>query len=289
MMVVITISSCPPKLKGDLSRWFIEISTGVFVGNLNARVRDAVWNRICENIKTGQASMAFNTNNEQKMEFRIHRTDWEPVDFDGIKLVRRNLHVSDNEKSRQLSRAAVQHMNRLSQRKKKPSQNNENYVVIDIETTGLQALDEIIELGAVQVSGGNIIASFSALVRCHLPIPDEIQKLTGITDEQVQSQGICLKNALEQFLAFCGDYEIVGHNLRFDMQFLQKAFVQNGLPILKNKLTDTMKLSRKQLNLNSGYGLSAIAEYLKIHQEKRHRALDDCMLTYRIFEKLKEI
>ena len=52
MMVVITLNNCPQKLRGDLSKWLIEINSGVFVGNLSARVRDAVWNRICEHIKS---------------------------------------------------------------------------------------------------------------------------------------------------------------------------------------------------------------------------------------------
>ena len=97
-MIVVTVTSCPPKLRGDLTKWFFEIDTGVFVGNLSARVRDAVWNRICENIGSGRATIVFNTNNEQKLDFRIHNSDWEPTDYDGIKLVRRKIN-SDNSAS----------------------------------------------------------------------------------------------------------------------------------------------------------------------------------------------
>ncbi len=289
-MIVITVSNCPPKLRGDLSKWFIEIDTGVFVGNLNARVRDQVWNRICEYIKNGKATMAFSTNNEQKIDFRIHNTDWEPVDFDGIKLVCRNLNPSVQR--RQLSNAAVHHMNRVSQINKKASQDFENYVVIDIETTGLQDSDEIIELGALYIAHGTVQHSFSAIVQCSIPIPQEIRKLTGITDDEIKNKGIPLKNALEQFLAFCGEYKIVGHNLRFDIQFLQRACIQNGFPppfLTGAILADTMKMARKKLDIRSGYGLSDVANYLEIKQEKRHRAEADCMLTYRVFEKLKEI
>ena len=149
-------------------------------------------------------------------------------------------------------------MNRISQRNRKPSQTSSDYIVIDIETTGLHSSDEIIEIGAIHIADGTVQESFSTLIQCSAKIPDEIQKLTGI-------------------------------NLRFDMQFLQKACTQHGFPIMKNKMSDTMKLARKKLDLNAGYGLSSVADYLGLHQEKRHRALDDCMLTYRIFEKLKEI
>ncbi len=91
MMVVITLSCCPPKLRGDLSRWMQEIDTGVYVGNLNARVRDNVWDRVCSNIGNGHASMSYSSNNEQKLEFRIHNTQWEPVDYDGIKLIKKDV------------------------------------------------------------------------------------------------------------------------------------------------------------------------------------------------------
>ena len=50
-MVVVVLTDCPPKLRGDLSKWFFEINTGVYVGNVSARVRERIWKRICENIK----------------------------------------------------------------------------------------------------------------------------------------------------------------------------------------------------------------------------------------------
>ena len=90
-MIVIMLSDCPPKVRGDLSKWLCEINTGVFVGNVSSRVREEVWQRICENIKSGQATMVFSAPGEQKMDFRVHNTTWEPVDLDGIKLMRRPL------------------------------------------------------------------------------------------------------------------------------------------------------------------------------------------------------
>lgn len=90
-MIVIMLSDCPPKVRGDISKWLCEINTGVFVGNVSSRVREEVWQRICENIKSGQATMVFSAPGEQKMDFRVHNTTWEPVDLDGIKLMRRPL------------------------------------------------------------------------------------------------------------------------------------------------------------------------------------------------------
>ena len=85
------MTNCPPKLRGDLSKWLCEINTGVYVGNVSSRVRDALWERVCQNLKNGQATMVFTTAGEQRMDFRTHNTTWEMVDFDGIKLMRRPL------------------------------------------------------------------------------------------------------------------------------------------------------------------------------------------------------
>ena len=85
------MTDCPPRLRGDLSKWLCEINTGVYVGQLSSRVRDALWDRVCKNLQTGRATMVYTTNGEQKMDFRVHNTSWTPVDFDGIKLMRRPL------------------------------------------------------------------------------------------------------------------------------------------------------------------------------------------------------
>ena len=83
------MTNCPPRLRGDLSKWLCEINTGVYVGNVSSRVRDALWDRVCQNLKNGQATLVFTTAGEQRMDFRTHNTTWEAVDFDGIKLMRR--------------------------------------------------------------------------------------------------------------------------------------------------------------------------------------------------------
>lgn len=288
MMVVITLSNCPPKLRGDLTKWLIEIDTGIFVGNLNARIRDAVWNRICENIKNGRASMAFSANCEQKLDFRIHNMEWEPVDFDGIKLVRRNIRSTDDKKYKENSKAVTNHINRLSQIKSKSWDNYERYVVIDIETTGLNDEDQIIEIGAVLVVNGEINGKFSVLIQCDNPIPDEISRLTGITSYDLEKNGFSQENAIKQFLEFCGDDILVGHNIDFDMRFLQISCKNNGFPIIKNRIVDTKTLAKKKIKNASRYSLSAVALHFGIEHEVKHRAIDDCELTYRIFEKLKE-
>ena len=144
-MIVIMLSDCPPKVRGDLSKWLCEINTGVFVGNVSSRVREEVWQRICENIKSGQATMVFSAPGEQKMDFRVHNTNWEPVDLDGIKLMRRPLPAArksdGTEKEEQRyqgakSRAEQLYMAERMAKARAKKQFQEGYVVLDIETTG---------------------------------------------------------------------------------------------------------------------------------------------------------
>lgn len=86
-MIVISLTACPVGLRGDLSRWLFEISPGVFVGNVSARVRDALWERVEGLCKDGRATMVYPARNEQHLAFRTHRSDWKTVDCDGLELV----------------------------------------------------------------------------------------------------------------------------------------------------------------------------------------------------------
>lgn len=88
-MIVIVLSLCPAKLRGHLTRWVLEVSPGVFVGSVNSRVRDLLWDQMLENVGTGRAIMAFQTNTEQKLDFKVHGHEWVPTDFDGISLMMR--------------------------------------------------------------------------------------------------------------------------------------------------------------------------------------------------------
>lgn len=88
-MTVIVVAACPVGLRGHLTRWLLEISPGVFVGKISARVRTLVWKRVTEMVKTGRAIMVYATNNEQGLAFEVHAHDWIPTDFEGIHLMLR--------------------------------------------------------------------------------------------------------------------------------------------------------------------------------------------------------
>ncbi|WP_232315444.1 type I-E CRISPR-associated endoribonuclease Cas2e [Mycobacterium celatum] len=83
------LTAVPPGLRGHLTRWLLEISPGVFVGHISARVRELMWQRVIEYVSDGRALMVYTARNEQRLAFEVHGHDWEPIDHDGICLMRR--------------------------------------------------------------------------------------------------------------------------------------------------------------------------------------------------------
>ena len=187
-------------------------------------------------------------------------------------------------------KAMTNHINRLSEKKQKSSGVSDTYTVIDIETTGLNPDDEIIELGAVTVENGSVAETYSVLVKTDKKIPEAIIRLTGITEELLANEGAEKSKALGEFAMRCSGKPLVGHNIGFDLNFIKSVCAENKIDFVPSKIIDTVKISRKLLDINS-YSLSAIADYFDLHYNKDriHRALDDCLLTQRIYEKLKEI
>lgn len=309
-MVVIVLTDVPPRIRGDLSKWLLEISTGVYVGNLSARVRDMLWDRVCEHVKSGRATMAFTTQCEQKMDFRIHNTKWEPVDFDGIKLIRKpinpfteagkNPNYLGNKEDFSGDKDAGGIDSKIKQYKKsldiqravqKKVKNNQNrYVVIDIETTGLSYTNEkILEIGALLVSEGVVKDRFQRFIYQDVEIPDTIVALTGITAEMIKKDGKKQNEVLSEFCEFIGGANIVCHNSAFDIGFLRKVFREENIPFFRNICIDTLALCRKKLKMLNDYKLQTVAHFFGLSQEGAHRALQDCQTTYQIYEKLKNM
>lgn len=88
-MTVVVLTVVPAGLRGHLTRWMLEISAGVYVGFVTARVRELMWQRIVEMSGNGRAIMVYAARNEQHLAFKVHKHLWEPVDFDGVQLMRR--------------------------------------------------------------------------------------------------------------------------------------------------------------------------------------------------------
>jgi len=163
----------------------------------------------------------------------------------------------------------------------------ENYVVFDLETTGLNPqTDKIIELSGVRVRRGLVEDKFSTLVNPCLPIPPSATRINHITDKMVQNAPL-LRNALEAFLDFIGNDILVGHNIHsFDLPFLRNSIRQELERTVENNYIDTLYLAKRCLPGRSHYRLTDLAEHFQIETKGAHRALNDCLMNQQCYEKL---
>jgi CRISPR-associated protein Cas2 len=98
-VIVIVLTACPAGLRGQLTRWLIEVAPGVFVGHVSPRVRGHLWARVCELTSTGRALMVHQDRSEQRLAFEVFQHDWVPTDFDGMTLMMRP-HTGSGERGR---------------------------------------------------------------------------------------------------------------------------------------------------------------------------------------------
>jgi CRISPR-associated protein Cas2 len=295
-MIVLTLTDCPNALRGDLTRWLFEIDTNIYVGKQSARVRENIWARVTENAKSGRAVMVYPAKNEQGFDFRVHGAAWEPIDFDGLKLMMRphlgGAHANTGRLKPGFSKAAKYRAAKRFASAKKPPALPDTYVVVDVETTGFShETDEIIEIGAIKViEGDNDNADvFQALVRAKAAIPPHIEKLTGITNETLKKDGRELKEVISGFLAFTGELPVMSHNAKFDMGFLRAACERCGIAMPSNSWIDTLQLARKLLDDPPDYKLGTLMRYLGIEQVEAHRGVGDCSATVMLYERLREM
>lgn len=165
------------------------------------------------------------------------------------------------------------------------NQYTENYVVFDLETTGLSpAEDAIIEISAIKVKNQVPVAEFSTLVNPGTHIPAGATRINGITDEMVR-EAPALKEALADFLIFAEDEILVGHNIQsFDLPFLYHAAEQLLGREIPNDYIDTLHMARAVLPQLGHYKLTDIANYFQISIQGAHRALNDCTMNQKCFE-----
>ena len=164
-----------------------------------------------------------------------------------------------------------------------------NYVLIDIETTGLSPdYDEIIELAAIKVCNNEIIDTFSSFVKPSFEIDEFITELTGITNSMV-SNAPDITSVIDKYLDFIGENIIIGHNVNFDINFIYDFAQKNGYNF-SNDFVDTMRLFRKLHPELKHHRLSDMCSLYKIDYSHAHRSLSDCELTMNCYYSLiKEI
>jgi ATP-dependent DNA helicase DinG len=157
-------------------------------------------------------------------------------------------------------------------------------VALDIETTGLDPKsDTIIEIGAVRFSGARIESEWTTLINPGRQIPSFISQLTGINNEMVRNAPP-IKAVINGLAEYVGSDPVVGHNVRFDLSFLQQHRI-----LLENPALDTYELASVLLPTASRYNLGALGQRMGVLLPATHRALDDARVTQAIFVRLQEV
>ncbi|WP_054252815.1 type I-E CRISPR-associated endoribonuclease Cas2e [Neofamilia massiliensis] len=289
-LTVITIKKVPKSLRGDLTKWMQEIATGVYVGNFNSKVREELWKRVQENLEEGEATLSYHYRNEIGYKFQTINCQREPIYFDGIPLVLIKAEEIEKEKGPDLkfgfSKAAkYRKAEKFSSAKTSPKK---NYVVIDIETDGLdENQNSIIEIGAIKEENSKIY-EFSSLIKIGKKLPKTITDLTGIRDADLEKNGQPLKNVLEEFKNFIKDLPLVGYNINFDIRFINKALESLEMDRISNKSYDLLRYVKKEKKYLADYSLETVIKEYGINKKVPHRALEDSRLTYQLSKQVNK-
>ncbi len=291
---VITLSKVPSSLRGDLTKWLQEVASGVYVGNLNTKVREKLWDRVKDNLKDGEATISYYYRNEIGYKFETINGDREVLDSEGLPLVLIKKEIKEKDKSLKegFSKAAqLKKIKNIEHSKVKKSINKKEikkYAVLDLETDGLNPVhDNIIEIGVVKV--GEKQENFQRFIKIEGKLPEEIKKLTRIDDEMLEEKGIPLKRALEEFIDFIGDTRILGYNVAFDIKFLNSSLEKEGLAKINNKVYDIMQFVKKDNLFLNNYKLETVLKSYSIDEEVPHRALEDAILEEKLIHKVNKL
>ena len=162
----------------------------------------------------------------------------------------------------------------------------DSFIAIDVETTGLDYnKDKIIEISAVKFKNGKEKYTFSELVNPNIKISPFITNLTGISNSMIDSKEI-FQDIADEFMEFIGDYPIVGHNIKFDIDFINKELESKSCRIKQEYVCDTYYLAKIFFYYLNSFKLESITSSLNINIKCAHRALDDAKSSGLLFLKL---
>lgn len=161
------------------------------------------------------------------------------------------------------------------------------FAVVDLETTGNQKHDRIIEIGIVIYRDQQIVTTYQTLINPHQHISRFIEHLTGINNAMVMDQP-AFEDVATKIHHLLEDAYFVAHNVPFDLGFLNQEFERVGLKKLTSKTLDTVELSRMVLPTAPGFKLNQLAQFLSITHDDPHRALSDAYVTTDLLKVLLE-
>lgn len=165
----------------------------------------------------------------------------------------------------------------------------ETYVVFDLETTGLypNSGDTIIEIGAVKIKNGTIIDRYDELIKPDKILSEEIIGITGINNEMLKGKRN-EEEGVKSFMEWVGDAPMVAHNAKFDISFIELAYIKYNFGVFKNTVIDTLGLSRYLESKERYHNLATLVKRYEIpwDEDKHHRADYDSQGTALIFTKM---
>jgi DNA polymerase-3 subunit epsilon len=163
-----------------------------------------------------------------------------------------------------------------------------DYVMVDIETTGLKPYeDEILELSAIRVRDNQIERTFSSLIQPTRPISSFITRLTGISNFMVATAPT-MDQVLPTFLDFIRDDIIVGYNVNFDLSFIYDTAVKLYNYPVRNDYIDVLTMARKLVHATENHKLGTTAKFYEVSYEGAHRGLTDCFITIEVMNHLHQ-
>ncbi|MEN3014001.1 MAG: single-stranded-DNA-specific exonuclease RecJ [Endomicrobiia bacterium] len=159
---------------------------------------------------------------------------------------------------------------------------NKEFIVIDLETTGISAVvDEICEIAAVKVKNFVPYEIYTTLIKPTKAIPESVSKIHGITSKLVENAPT-IQKVIPELLNFIKNKPLVIHNSDFDLSFLNKSLQNLDYPPLSNKVIDTLKISQEYLPIKS-HSLKHLTEHFLFNAKPNHRALNDALATCELF------
>ncbi|MFA7037315.1 MAG: type I-E CRISPR-associated endoribonuclease Cas2e [Methanosarcina sp.] len=271
-MIVISLSNCPPSLRGDLTKWLFEISTNVFVGRMSGRVRDEIWDRIVSSCKNGRAIMVFGASNEQRFDFRVHNGEWELADLDGLKVMLRPLpgNQAFTESKYGYSKASKYRKSKQFSRTKQ-SEDADKIVFVAIKTTGPDpGSDRLLSIGSIIAGENNVYDTFLWGSSCDVTVSD---------------YNCYVKSALIGFFDFLGGMTVVFEDISRSLSFIEAECNRQGIETSIEKRISLKSIGKKNLYNLKRHDIKSLQEYYGI-QSDNNDTLSECLSIAKVYYKM---
>lgn len=196
--------------------------------------------------------------------------------------IERSINGANQYYSKSATRSAFRNTNKIINFDEMPRE----FVIMDIETTGLDPYsDRIIEIGIIKVKDGEIIDQYNTLINPEMDIPITATRINNITNHMVKNKPK-IYDVIDKIYNMLNVQTIVGYNVRFDLSFLDVALGRSNLTIDSPKILDVLDLVRQTISKDQiqNRKLTTLKDYFNIDSDS-HRAIDDCITTLEVMKR----